>query len=81
MCFDAHGKRFKQRDVNPLLWMQVNEDGSSGILYQEIYTIIFPNMDHYQVVDSVKYKKYCSQNGYNIHKHINSNAYVTAKKC
>ena len=31
MCFNACDNEFKQRDVNPLLWMQVNEDDENGI--------------------------------------------------
>ena len=35
---------FKQRYVNPLLWMQFNEDGNNGMTnnMQEIWMTIFP---------------------------------------
>ena len=45
----------KQGGVNPLVLNQVNKDGNSGIINQEIYTKRSPNMDYNQGLDRVKY--------------------------
>ena len=63
--------------VNELFRIQVNEYGNSILINQEIYATRPPNMEHYQVVDCVKYTKYCSKNIYNIYKNNNSNTAVT----
>ena len=60
--------------------MQVNEDGNSVIIKKEIYETSFPNMEYYQLVDCVKYTKYCSKHRYNIKKHNNPNVDVTMAK-
>ena len=44
MCLNACDNWSKQRDVNPLLWMQVNEDGKNGIINMEIYMTSFPRL-------------------------------------
>ena len=69
--------KLKKRGVSQLLWIQVNEDGNSGRMNQEIWMPTFTNMDYYQVLDCLKYAKYCCEHWYNMHKYINTSSYET----
>ena len=31
MCFNSYDNQFKQRDINTLLWVYVNEDGKNDV--------------------------------------------------
>ena len=57
ICFNEYENLFKQRDINPLLCMQVNEYGNNGIkkphkinMYENI-----TKMEYNQVVDHINY--------------------------